>query len=120
MVRRPRRQSALPQEVPIIQPQFLQAGTGHAGQLELALLRGAAGLAALGDVLDARARSLHHLVVRAAALVDETVANGARQREDGHAVGMALERERKGAWRGCPLGNAGHKRTVTSKTSWAI
>ena len=67
-------QPPLPEKVLIVQSQFLQAGAGHVGELEFSLLRGAAGLAALGDVLHARTRRLHHLIVGAAALLDVAIA----------------------------------------------
>ena len=65
--------SPLAEVVLVVQSQFLEAGAGHIGEFEFGLFRGAAGLAALGDVLHAAARSLHHLVVSAAALVNVAV-----------------------------------------------
>jgi hypothetical protein len=61
------------QEVLIIQPQLFEAGPRHVGQLEFHLFGGAAGLAALGDILDAAARRLDHLVVGPAAPIDVAI-----------------------------------------------
>ena len=80
---RPLRQPALPQIILIVQPQFLQAGARHVRELEFRFLGRAARLAALRDVLHARTRRLHHLVVGAAALLDVPVAETHR-----HIVGQ--------------------------------
>jgi len=58
----------VPQVVLIIQAQFFEAGAGHVRELQFHLLRGAAGLAALGDVLHSAARGLHHLIMGADAV----------------------------------------------------
>ncbi len=71
---RPLRQPPLPQKIFIIQPQLLQARPRHVRELEFGFLGRAAGLAALGNVLHAAPRRLRHLVVRAAAPVNVTVA----------------------------------------------
>ena len=60
----------LPQEVLIIEFQLFQAGAGHVGQLNFGLFRGAGSLRGLGNVLDAGACGLHHLVACAAETVD--------------------------------------------------
>gem|GEM_PF-6829693 len=60
-------QVALAQKVLVVEAQFLQAGPGHAGQLEFRLLRGPTGRASFGDVLHPAARRLNHLVPRPAA-----------------------------------------------------
>ena len=65
---------SLPQIILIIQPQLLQTRPRHIRQLHLHLLRRAAGLTPLRDVLDAAARGLHHLIVRPAARIDVPVA----------------------------------------------
>jgi len=65
----PLRQPVLPQEVFVVQLQFLQAGPRHVGQLRLHLPRRPAGLAALGGVLHPRAGRLHHLIAGPAAPV---------------------------------------------------
>ncbi len=65
--------SAPSREVLIVEAQFFEAGAGHVGELQLKLLRGAAGLAALGDTLHPGARGLHHLVVGAAPRTDGAV-----------------------------------------------
>ena len=64
----------MPQKIARVQPQFLQAGARHVGQLEFGFFGGAAGLTALSNVLRARTRRLHHLVVRTASLLDVAVA----------------------------------------------
>jgi len=74
-------QPPLAQEVLVVELQLFQAGAGDACQLEFELLGGSAGLAALGDVLDAGAGGLDHLVVGAAALVDVAIAEA-----DGYVV----------------------------------
>lgn len=47
----PLRMATLPQEVFVIEAQLFEAGAGNISQFKLHLLRSAAGLAALGDVL---------------------------------------------------------------------
>ena len=74
MFRWPLLQAALTQKILIIQPQFLQARAGHVGEFEFGFFGRAAGLAALSDILCAGTRSLHHLIVRAAALLDVAIA----------------------------------------------
>jgi hypothetical protein len=61
---------SVPEEVLVIQPEFLQAGAGHLGEFELHFFRGGACLAAFGDVLHAAAGGLDHVVVGAAAPFD--------------------------------------------------
>src|SRR4030095_14288957 len=60
-------------KVLVIQPQFLQAGTGHIRELKLCFPGGAAGLAAFSDVLHTASRSLHHLIMGATALLNGAV-----------------------------------------------
>lgn len=64
----------LPQKILVIEPQLLQTGAGHVGQLEFGLFGGATGLAAFGNVLHPAARRLDHLVVGPAFPVDVAVA----------------------------------------------
>lgn len=74
VIARPDRLAALAQEILVVEAQLLQAGACYIRQLELHLFRGAAGLTTLGDVLDAAARGLNHLIVGAAAFGDVSVA----------------------------------------------
>ena len=67
-------EASVAHEVAIVLQQFFEAGSSDVGQLDFCFLGGAAGLAAFEDVLFAGAGSLHHLVVGAATLVYETVA----------------------------------------------
>ena len=70
----PLRQAALPQEILVVAPQFLQARPADVRQFQFHLLRRSGGLASLGDVLNSGARGLCHLVVSAALAVNITVA----------------------------------------------
>ena len=70
----PSRQTPLTEEIFVVQNQFFQAGAGDVRELDLGFLRSARSNAAFGDILDPAPRGLHHLVVRAGALLDETVA----------------------------------------------
>ena len=74
----PLAEPALSQEVLVILGQFPQARACHVGQLDLHLLRCCGSQRALHDVLLARPRSLHHLVMGAAAPLDVSVAEGHR------------------------------------------
>lgn len=62
------------EEVLVVEAKFFQAGAGDLGEFELHFFGGGAGLAAFGDVLDATAGGLDHLVVGAAAGADVAVA----------------------------------------------
>ena len=72
-------EAALAEEILVVEAQFLERGAGDVGEFELGLLRGATGLAALGNVLHAAAGGLHHLVVGAAARWDVAVAELGRE-----------------------------------------
>jgi len=63
----------VPQEVFVVELELFEAGPGDVCELEFHFLRGAARLAALGDILDPASCSLHHLVVGPAALADVAV-----------------------------------------------
>jgi hypothetical protein len=69
---------AVAEEVLIIAHEFCEAGAGNVGQLDLGLLGGAGGHAALRDVARATAGGLYHLVVSAGAFLDEAVAKDLR------------------------------------------
>ncbi len=62
------------QEVLIVEAEFLQTGPSDIGELDLHFLRGAAGLAAFGDILYAAPGCLHHLVMSTAIAADVGVA----------------------------------------------
>lgn len=70
----PGRELLLAKEVLIIEPEFLEAGACHVGELNLHLLRGAAGFTTFGDVLDTTSGGLDHLVVSAAVATDIGIA----------------------------------------------
>jgi hypothetical protein len=74
MVLCPKRESALPQKILVIEQKLLETRAGNAHQFQLGLLGRAAGLTSLCDVLAPAARGLHHLVVRARAAIDKPVA----------------------------------------------
>jgi len=69
----PNAQSPLPKEILIVQLQLLQAGPRHIRQFQLRLLRRTRCLTALRDILHPRTRRLHHLIMRAAALIHVSV-----------------------------------------------
>ena len=73
-------------EILKVQQQFFKAGTGDIGEENLGFAAGGPGAVAFGDVLPATAGGLHHLVVGAAAAVDEalTEEHGAIINERGH------------------------------------
>jgi len=58
----PKRESSLAHEVLVVQAQFFEARAGNVGQFHFDFLRGGAGDATLGDVLDPGTRGLDHLV----------------------------------------------------------
>ena len=58
----------------MITQELFQIGARHVGQLDLGLLRGRGGHAAFDDVLLAGTGRLDHLVMDAAAFVDEAIA----------------------------------------------
>src|SRR6185369_8769217 len=67
-------QPPLSQEVFIVEPQLLQTGPRHVGQLELGFLRSPRRLAPFGNVLHSTPRRLHHLVAGSAPAVDVALA----------------------------------------------
>jgi len=84
VIRRPLRQAAVTQKIFVVQAQLLEAALGHPGQLHFHFLGRGGVHATLGDVLPAAAGGLHHLVMGAAAPVNEAVAE-----PDGHVVAQA-------------------------------
>lgn len=71
---RPEWQAALTKEVFVIKAEFFEAGAGYVGQLEFHLFGCTTCYAAFGNILHAGPRGLYHLVVRAAAQTDVSVA----------------------------------------------
>jgi len=63
----PEGEAAVSEEVFVVEAEFFQAGAGDLGEFELHFFGGGAGRAAFGDILDAAAGGLDHLVVGAAA-----------------------------------------------------
>jgi hypothetical protein len=70
----PFRNAAHTQEIAVVLQQLLETGSGNIGKLDLGFLGSAARLAALENILFARAGGLHHLVVGARPFVDKPVA----------------------------------------------
>src|ERR1043166_8665975 len=67
----PKAESALAQKIFVVEQQLVETSARDAHETELGLARRCERAAALGDVLPAAPRRLHHLVARARALVDE-------------------------------------------------
>jgi hypothetical protein len=74
VIRWPEGQPPLPQEVFVVEPQLLQAGPRHVGELDLGFLRSSRRLAPFGNILHPTARRLHHLVAGSAPAVDVSLA----------------------------------------------
>ena len=70
----PEREAAVAEEVFVVEAEFFQAGAGDLGEFEFCFFGCGAGRATFGDVLDAAAGGLDHLVMGAAAWVDVAVA----------------------------------------------
>ena len=64
----------LSQEVLIIQPEFLEAGSGDVGQLDFHFAGGTTGLAALSNILHSTPGRLDHLVMGSAEAADIGIA----------------------------------------------
>ena len=75
---RPQWQVAMTQKILVIEQQFFQARAGHVGEFQLRFAAHSASAIAFRDVLPAAAGCLHHLVMRAAAPVDEAFAEMVR------------------------------------------
>jgi hypothetical protein len=85
-------QVTLAEEILVVLQQFFQARAGDARELELGLLAGRGGLAALRGVLLAAPGGLYHLIVRPRAAVDKAIAKGDRRIVDdlGRLVGLEI------------------------------
>lgn len=69
----PGRKMAVAEKILVVEPEFFKAGTCDLSQLDFHLFRGGADRTSFGDILNAAACSLHHLVVSAAPAVDVTI-----------------------------------------------
>ena len=74
-------QSTLPEEILVVQPQFLKTSPRNTCQFQFELPGGARCHTPFGDVLHPTSRRLNHLIVRSAALINIAVTE-----PDGHII----------------------------------